>query len=150
MKAQHVEMVIALREGKFDEVISARACRGRHVVLEGIPEVRVRRGAGEAVSPASARGGKRAAKAKEAAVRLRLTVVRSLWEARIATSRTATTSSSARKATSRCRANVLPLPKKRPSPIEKASSRSSTSKAATAYSYGLASRLSSSMATSFS
>jgi pSer/pThr/pTyr-binding forkhead associated (FHA) protein len=31
------------------------------------------------VSPASARGGKRAPKAKEAAVRLRLTVVRSLW-----------------------------------------------------------------------
>jgi hypothetical protein len=78
MKAQHMEMVIALREGKFDEIIAGRAVGGMSV-LEGIPEVRVKRGAGEAVSPASARGGKRAAKAKEAAVRLRLTTVRSLW-----------------------------------------------------------------------
>jgi pSer/pThr/pTyr-binding forkhead associated (FHA) protein len=78
MKAQHMEMVIALREGKFDEIIAGRAVGGMSV-LEGIPEVRVKRGAGEAVSPASARGEKRPAKAKEAAVRLRLTTVRSLW-----------------------------------------------------------------------
>jgi pSer/pThr/pTyr-binding forkhead associated (FHA) protein len=78
MKAQHMEMVIALREGKFEEIIAGRA-QGGMSVLEGIPEVRVRRGAGEAVSPTSARGEKRAAKPKEAAVRLRLTTVRSLW-----------------------------------------------------------------------
>jgi hypothetical protein len=68
MKAQHMEMCIALREGKYDEAIAGRAIGGMSV-LEGVPEVRVRRGAGEAVSPGSARGGKRTAKAKEAAVR---------------------------------------------------------------------------------
>jgi pSer/pThr/pTyr-binding forkhead associated (FHA) protein len=78
MKAQHMEMVIALREGKFDEIIAGRATGGMSV-LEGLPEIRVRRGAGDAVSPASARGEKRPAKAKEVAVRFRLTTVRSLW-----------------------------------------------------------------------
>jgi hypothetical protein len=78
MKAQHMEMVIALREGKYDEVIAGRAVGGMSV-LEGVPEIRVRRGAGEAVSPAAARGGQRAPKAKEAAIRVRLTTVRSLW-----------------------------------------------------------------------
>src|SRR5688572_23912736 len=48
MKAQHMEMCIALREGKFDEVIAGRAVGGMSV-LEGPPEVTVHRGAGEAV-----------------------------------------------------------------------------------------------------
>ena len=78
MKAQHMEMVIALREGKFDEIIAGRALGGISV-LEGFPDVRVRRGGGEAVSPGSVRGAGRAAKAKQAAVRLTLTTVRSLW-----------------------------------------------------------------------
>jgi hypothetical protein len=78
MKAQHMEMCIALREGKYDEVIAGRAVGGMSV-LETPPVVKVRRGAGEAVSPGSARGGQRPTKPKAAAVRLRLTTVRSLW-----------------------------------------------------------------------
>ncbi len=80
MKAQHMEMVIALRHSDFDEVIAGRAVGGMSV-LEGVPDIKVRRGAGEAVSPDSVRGAPRSAKAKEkeAAVRIRLTTVRSLW-----------------------------------------------------------------------
>jgi pSer/pThr/pTyr-binding forkhead associated (FHA) protein len=77
MKAQHMEMCIALREGKYDEVIAGRAVGGMSV-LEGVPEIKVRRGAGEAVT-GSARAAQPSARAKEAAVRLRLTTVRSLW-----------------------------------------------------------------------
>ena len=78
MKAQHMEMVIALRHSDFDEVIAGRAVGGMSV-LEGVPDIKVRRGAGEAVSPESVRGAARSARAKEAAIRIRLTVVRSLW-----------------------------------------------------------------------
>jgi hypothetical protein len=78
MKAQHMEMCIALRGGKYDEVIAGRASGGMSV-LEGVPEIKVRRGAGEAVSPLSAHSAQRGPKAKEAAIRVRLTTVRSLW-----------------------------------------------------------------------
>jgi len=50
MKAQHMEMVIALRHSDFDEVIAGRAVGGMSV-REGVPDIKVRRGAGEAVSP---------------------------------------------------------------------------------------------------
>src|SRR5206468_3578885 len=45
MKAQHMEMCIALREGNFNEVIAGRAVGGMSV-LEHPPEVKVRRGGG--------------------------------------------------------------------------------------------------------
>jgi len=80
MKAQHMEMCAALREGRFDEVIAGRAAGGMSV-LEGPPEMTVQRGAGEAVhSPVQAvaespsRGP-----APDAVVRVRLATVRSLW-----------------------------------------------------------------------
>jgi pSer/pThr/pTyr-binding forkhead associated (FHA) protein len=77
MKAQHMEMCIALREGKYDEVIAGRAVGGMSV-LEGLPEVRVRRGGGEAVKDAP--GAERRGKTKsDAVVRVRLVTVRSLW-----------------------------------------------------------------------
>ena len=78
MKAQHMEMCIALREGQYDEVIAGRAVGGM-AVLEGLPQVRVRKGAGEAVKRDSSSEGKRPTKVKAAAVRVRLTTVRSLW-----------------------------------------------------------------------
>jgi pSer/pThr/pTyr-binding forkhead associated (FHA) protein len=79
MKAQHMEMCILLREGGLDEVIAGRAVGGMSV-LEKEPEVRVRRGAGEALSapsrpPKDASIGRMAA----APVRVRLVMVRSLW-----------------------------------------------------------------------
>ena len=76
MKAQHMEMCIALREGKFDEVIGGRAAGGMSV-LEGPPEVTVRRGAGEAVRKKAAPSSDRVKSAD--VVRVRLTTVRSLW-----------------------------------------------------------------------
>jgi hypothetical protein len=76
MKAQHMEMCIALREGKFDEVIAGRAVGGMSV-LEGPPEVTVRRGAGEAVRKKAAPSSDRVKSAD--VVRVRLTTVRSLW-----------------------------------------------------------------------
>jgi hypothetical protein len=80
MKAQHQEMCIALREGRFDEVIAGRAPGGMSV-LEGPPEVTVQRGAGEAVHPAlqAAAGAPAPGPAPGAAVRVRLATVRSLW-----------------------------------------------------------------------
>src|SRR5258706_12860192 len=49
-------------------------------VLEGMPEVRVRRGGGEAVKPHAAPTSQGRAKAKaKAVVRVRLVTVRSLW-----------------------------------------------------------------------
>ncbi len=78
MKAQHMEMCIALREGSFDEIIAGRASGGISV-LENLPQVRVRRGAGEAVRsrpPPSTAPDQPEAKAK---LRVRLTTVRSLW-----------------------------------------------------------------------
>jgi pSer/pThr/pTyr-binding forkhead associated (FHA) protein len=76
MKAQHMEMCIALREGTFDEVIAGRATGGM-TVLEGPPEVTVHRGAGEAVRKKAPPASTPAAKAD--VVRVRLTTVRSLW-----------------------------------------------------------------------
>jgi len=79
MKAQHMEMCIALREGLYNEVIAGRAVGGMSV-LEGMPEVRVRRGGGEAVKHPAAPSTEGRTKAKTAAVvRVRLVVVRSLW-----------------------------------------------------------------------
>src|SRR6266542_65564 len=78
MKAQHMEMCIALREGSFYEIIAGRASGGISV-LENLPQVRVRRGAGEAVRsrpPPSTAPDQPEAKAK---LRVRLTTVRSLW-----------------------------------------------------------------------
>src|SRR5260221_1321417 len=78
MKAQHMEMCIALREGLYNEVIAGRAVGGMSV-LEGMPAVRVRRGGGEAVKHQAAPSPE-SRKAKSAAVvRVRLVVVRSLW-----------------------------------------------------------------------
>jgi hypothetical protein len=79
MKAQHMEMCILLREGGLDEVIAGRA-KGGMVVLEKEPEIRVRRGAGEAL-PAPSRPPQEASVGKLAAapVRVRLVMVRSLW-----------------------------------------------------------------------
>jgi hypothetical protein len=79
MKAQHMEMCIALREGTYDEVIAGRAVGGMSV-LERPPEVRVRRGAGDAVRPRTEASGRAVFKVQtEATVRVRLTTVRSLW-----------------------------------------------------------------------
>ena len=76
MKAQHMEMCIALREGKFDDVIAGRAVGGMSV-LEGPPEVTVHRGAGEAVRKNQPPSADRAKSVD--VVRVRLTTVRSLW-----------------------------------------------------------------------
>jgi pSer/pThr/pTyr-binding forkhead associated (FHA) protein len=76
MKAQHMEMCIALREGTFDDVIAGHAVGGTSV-LEGPPEVTVHRGAGEAVRKKAPPAPGRAKKAD--VMRVRLTTVRSLW-----------------------------------------------------------------------
>jgi hypothetical protein len=78
MKAQHQEMCLALREGRFDEVIAGRAPGGMSV-LEGPPEVTVQRGAGEAVHPALQAAAAAPAPVPGAAIRVRLATVRSLW-----------------------------------------------------------------------
>jgi hypothetical protein len=80
MKAQHQEMCIALREGRFDEVIAGRAPGGMSV-LERPPEATVQRGAGEAVNPSLQAAAAAPAKgpAPGAPVRVRLATVRSLW-----------------------------------------------------------------------
>jgi hypothetical protein len=80
MKAQHQEMCIALREGRFDEVIAGRAPGGMSV-LEGPPEITVQRGAGEAVNRAAQAAASAPARAPAASapVRVRLATVRSLW-----------------------------------------------------------------------
>jgi pSer/pThr/pTyr-binding forkhead associated (FHA) protein len=79
MKAQHMEMCILLREGGVDEVIAGRAAGGM-TVLEKEPEIRVRRGAGEALQ-APSRPPKDASvgRMEAAPVRVRLIMVRSLW-----------------------------------------------------------------------
>jgi len=76
MKAQHMEMCIALRKGTYDEVVAGRAVGGMSV-LEHLPEVRVKRGAGDAV--AAPVPSPVVVKRSEAVVRFRLTTVRSLW-----------------------------------------------------------------------
>jgi pSer/pThr/pTyr-binding forkhead associated (FHA) protein len=78
MKAQHMEMCIALREGQYNEVVAGRAVGGMSV-LEGMPEVRVRRGGGEAVKHTAPSSRGRAKAKAEAVVRVRLVTVRSLW-----------------------------------------------------------------------
>lgn len=94
MKAQHMEMCIMLREGKFDDVVAGLAVGGMET-LEHAPEVRVKKGAGErvaaaetppplavaqvtAVGPAGA-PTPAAMPAAEAPLRFRLTLMRSLW-----------------------------------------------------------------------
>jgi len=79
MKAQHMEMCILLREGTLDEIIAGRASGGM-TVLEHPPEVRVRRGAGDAL-PAPSRPPREASVGRMSAApaRIKLTVVRSLW-----------------------------------------------------------------------
>jgi len=76
MKAQHMEMCVALREGSFDEIIAGRANAGGVRLLEGFPEVRIRRGSGEkrASSPEL-----QVPKAPAPVVRARLRAMRSLW-----------------------------------------------------------------------
>jgi len=44
MKAQHLEMCVLLREGRFDAIIAGKAAGGLSV-LEEVPGVRIRRGA---------------------------------------------------------------------------------------------------------
>ncbi len=97
MKAQHMEMVLLLREGKFDEVIAGRAVGGIHT-LEHPPIADVRRLTkkkedGEEApvsvakpaaivvpppSPSSRRGAPPTSTAPTVRVRVRLTVMRSL------------------------------------------------------------------------
>jgi hypothetical protein len=80
MKAQHMEMCIALRDGEFDEVIAGRAAGGMSVFDEP-PRVQIRRGAGEAVAPSQQAVSRGAPKPKpEAPVRVRLVIVRCLWD----------------------------------------------------------------------
>ena len=76
MKAQHMEMCIALREGRFDEIIAGRANAGGVRLLEGFPEVRIRRGSGEkrSSSPELSRPRRPAP-----VLRARLRALRSLW-----------------------------------------------------------------------
>ena len=78
MKAQHMEMCVALREGRFDEVIAGRAVGGMSV-LEGLPEVKVRKGAGEAVNPAAQVPVASSKHGATPQVRVRLLTMRSLW-----------------------------------------------------------------------
>lgn len=77
MKAQHMEMCVALREGKFDEIIAGRAVGGMSL-LEGPPEVQVKRGAGEAIG-ASAAARPPIPSRPEPISRVRLVTMRSLW-----------------------------------------------------------------------
>ncbi|HKQ71595.1 MAG TPA: FHA domain-containing protein [Polyangiaceae bacterium] len=78
MKAQHMEMVIALREGKFDEVVAGRAAGGM-TVLETPPEIKVRKGAGDDVRKERPATGPIAQAKEQGKIRVRLTTVRSLW-----------------------------------------------------------------------
>ena len=84
MKAQHMEMCIALREGTYDEVIAGRATGGMSV-LEGYPEVKLRRGAGDQPAAASVRPPPPAPAAAEQQAapppqaHYRLVMMRSLW-----------------------------------------------------------------------
>lgn len=76
MKAQHMEMCVALREGAFDDIIAGRANAGGVRLLEGFPEIRIRRGSGE--KPTTSPEMKRA-KLPAPVLRARLRAVRSLW-----------------------------------------------------------------------
>jgi hypothetical protein len=59
MKGQHMEMVLALREGKFDEILAGRAAGGQVEVLEHAPQVNLDRvgnkakGSGQTPRPSS-------------------------------------------------------------------------------------------------
>lgn len=75
MKAQHMEMCVLLREGVFDEIIAGRATGGGMAVLEGYPEVRIRRGSGEKLAKAPSSVGQGAIPTPIS--RLRLRVLRS-------------------------------------------------------------------------
>src|SRR4051794_16339870 len=78
MKAQHMEMCISLREGRFDDIIAGRKSGGM-TVLEDLPQVQVRRGAGEAVDPRKQSVPAQPTAKVQAKVRVRLHTVRSLW-----------------------------------------------------------------------
>jgi FHA domain len=84
MKAQQLEMALALREGKFDEVIEGRRMGGMDV-LEHPPKIDVQKLATQKRSrvlaggePASARGPAAAAPSSRGRPRFRLKVVRGL------------------------------------------------------------------------
>ncbi len=76
MKAQHLEMCVALREGQFDEVIAGRA-PGQMVVFDKPPRVKIQKGAGRAVTEAQQRLANQAS--DRPAPRVRLLTVRCLW-----------------------------------------------------------------------
>lgn len=78
MKAQHMEMCIMLREGKFDEVIAGRASGGGLILLEGWPEVRIRRGSGEKATD-KPKTDPRQSSRPGPICRARFHVIRSLW-----------------------------------------------------------------------
>jgi hypothetical protein len=79
MKAQHMEMVLALREGRFDEVIAGRAMGGMTVLTEP-PQVDVQQLATRKESaPTPAPAPVAAAPAPRAKVHLRLRVKRSKY-----------------------------------------------------------------------
>ena len=139
MKAQHMEMCIALREGRFDEVIAGRKIGGMSV-LEGLPA-----GAGAPRRGRSGRARKQSVprsrrQGAERKVRVSAGTVRSLWGGPDNTSRAATTSSSARTATSRSRENASSAPRRRSCHTGTASSLSSISREAMASSCAHAAR----------
>jgi pSer/pThr/pTyr-binding forkhead associated (FHA) protein len=78
MKAQHMEMCISLREGRFNDIIAGRKAGGM-TVLEEPPQVQVRRGAGEAVDPRAQSVPTQPTAQVQAKMRVRLVAVRSLW-----------------------------------------------------------------------
>lgn len=86
MKGQHMEMVLALREGKFDEVIAGRAAGGMEV-FEHPPQVDVGKIGNKSAERTSAAAQDRgpashetpAASAAPQRVRVTLHVLRNLW-----------------------------------------------------------------------
>jgi hypothetical protein len=84
MKAQHMEMVMALREGRFDEVIAGRVAGGVSVLTEA-PQVDMQqlakreKGKSEEAAPAAPPKPAVAAPAKSAPVRFHLAVLRSKY-----------------------------------------------------------------------
>ncbi len=84
MKAQHMEMVLALRDGKYDEVIAGRAAGGMDV-LDSLPDpdivARATQRKGEPRDKATERPPPPPTPPPEVAPLFRLHVVRSLWDA---------------------------------------------------------------------
>jgi pSer/pThr/pTyr-binding forkhead associated (FHA) protein len=79
MKGQHMEMVLALREGRFDEVIAGRAVGGMET-LERPPQVDVSKiGNKKAERSSVASAESRRARVEDAKLRVTLHVLRNLW-----------------------------------------------------------------------